>query len=228
MGRLRSENEDNLVVDPELGFFIVADGMGGHESGELASSIAVVEIATHVREQIRFRKEAGAILVEAIQRANADIIRSSPKDIDYGEMGSTVVLALYVDNRVLIAHVGDSRAYRMHNGSLKQLSQDYTFLADWVNEGRITAKEARTHPDRHGIYAALGIDEDVEVEISQHSWDDESCLLLCSDGLTDMVNEEEIATILRLSDDPQEACSMLLDRANKKGGEDNITVIIVC
>jgi serine/threonine protein phosphatase PrpC len=228
VGRSREDNEDNLLVDTELGLFIVADGMGGHEAGELASSIAVVEIATHVREQIRLGKEVGAVLVEAIQRANADIIRSSPKDVDYGEMGSTVVLALFMNNQLHMAHVGDSRAYRMRNGTMKQLTHDHTFLADWVKEGRITAKEARTHPDRHGIYAALGIDEDVEVEISRHSWDDESCLLLCSDGLTDMVDDEEIATVLRLIDDPQEACDMLVDRANKKGGEDNITVILVC
>lgn len=227
LGRCRERNEDNLFVDAELGLFVVADGMGGHENGELASSIAVVEIANHIRKQIHHGKENGEAVEQAFKKANAEIIRRTPAQTDGAEMGSTVVLALISNDRVLIAHVGDSRAYMVTNNNLKQLTHDHTFVADWVREGSITNDVARIHESRHGLYAALGIDDEIECETSDYPWDDHSCLLLCSDGLTEMLPDEIIEAIVNASDNPQEACNLLVEAANEMGGADNISVIMV-
>jgi PPM family protein phosphatase len=227
LGRSRVVNEDNLLVDLELGLFIVADGLGGHEAGELASSIAVVEIASHVREQISQGKETRQVVEEAIIKANAEIRKSSPTGLDEAEMGTTVVLALLSGNRALISHVGDSRAYMITNTAMKQLTHDHSFVADWVRQGSITAEEARTHESRHGLYAALGVEDEIEPETAEWPWDLDSCLLLCSDGLTDMLTDDGIVAIVNASDSPQQACDLLVEAANEMGGTDNISVIIV-
>ena len=227
VGRLRTVNEDNLLADPELGLFIVADGMGSHQAGELASSITTVEIANYVREQICLGNEPESVIIEAIHKANTEIVRSSPKNMDNGEMGSTVVLALFIDERVLIAHVGDSRAYLIADKEIKQLTHDHSFVAEWVREGRITLEEARAHPNRHKIYSVLGIDAVLDIEIAERPWENSFGLMLCSDGLNNMINDDEIKQVLDLCDDPQAACDRLVNIANEKGGEDNITVILI-
>jgi PPM family protein phosphatase len=227
LGRNRALNEDNLLVDTELGLFIVADGLGGHGAGELASSIAVMEISNHIRNQIVQGKETNVVIDEAIIKANAEIRKSGVDNIDYAEMGTTVVLALLRGNRALISHVGDSRAYMITNGAMKQLTNDHTFVADWLREGSITVEEARTHDARHGLYAALGVEDGIEPETLEWPWDNCSCLLLCSDGLTEMVPEDQIEAIVNCSDTPQQACDLLVEAANEMGGTDNISVIIV-
>jgi PPM family protein phosphatase len=228
VGRFRMVNEDNLLVDQELGLFIVADGMGSHEAGELASSITTVEIANYVRDQIRLGNDPESVIIEAMYKANVEIVRSSVKNTDIGGMGSTVVMALFVGERVFIAHVGDSRAYLIKDEEIEQLTHDHSFVADWVEEGRITIKEARTHPSRHKIYSVLGIDAELDIEIAERPWENSLGLMLCSDGLTDMLDDDEIRLILQLYDDPQVACNHLVNSANEKGGEDNITVILIC
>jgi serine/threonine protein phosphatase PrpC len=227
LGRSRALNEDNLLVDLELGLFVVADGLGGHDAGELASSIAVAEIASHVREQISQGEETRRVVEQAIIKANAEIRKSGPTGLDEAEMGSTVVLALLRGNRALISHVGDSRAYMITNGAMKQLTHDHTFVADWVRQGSITVEEARTHESRHGLYAALGVEDGIEPETAEWPWDPDSCLLLCSDGLTDMLTDDGIAAIVNGSASPQQACDLLVEAANEMGGTDNISVIIV-
>jgi PPM family protein phosphatase len=227
LGRNRALNEDNLLVDAELGLFIVADGLGGHGAGELASSIAVMEISNHIRNQIVQGQETNVVIDEAIIKANAEIRKSGLDNIDYAEMGTTVVLALLSGNRALISHVGDSRAYMITNGAMKQLTNDHTFVADWLREGSITVEEARTHDARHGLYAALGVEDGIEPETAEWPWDNCSSLLLCSDGLTEMVPEDQIEAIVNCSDTPQQACDLLVEAANEMGGTDNISVIIV-
>jgi PPM family protein phosphatase len=227
LGLCRTVNEDNLLIDRELGLFIVADGMGGHQDGELASSIAVVEITNNIRDQIGRGKETREVVEEAIINANAEIIRSTRRQVDEAEMGTTVVLALIRGNRVFVAHVGDSRAYVITNGAMKQLTHDHTFVADWLREGSITIEEARTHEARHGLYAALGVEDRIEPDAAEWPWDNCSCLLLCSDGLTDMLPDAQIMGIVNRSDNPQEACDLLVEAANEMGGSDNISVIIV-
>jgi PPM family protein phosphatase len=164
-GIIRKHNEDEILVDEGTGLFIVADGMGGHEAGELASSITVVEIADHVRKEVGGGKATKAVLEEAIFHANAEIIGSAPIHIDGSEIGSPVVLALVNPNSVHVAHLGDSRAYMITNGKMKQLTNDHTFVADALRQGWITPVEARTHDARHGLYSALGVDDDMEIQI---------------------------------------------------------------
>lgn len=227
LGRSREVNEDNILVDTELGLFIVADGMGGHEAGEVASSIAVEEIANYIRDQLGCGKETSVVVEEAIIKANGEIIRNALPLVDEGEMGTTVVLALIAGEQVLVAHVGDSRAYLIANGFMKQLTHDHTFVADWVREGRITVDEARNHASRHGLYSVLGIDDEIEYESVQWPWNQGSSLLLCSDGLTDMLTDDQIMDVVNRTEDPQEACNLLVEEANVRGGADNISVIIV-
>jgi serine/threonine protein phosphatase PrpC len=142
-------------------------------------------------------------------------------------LGSTVVLALFEEGRVFIAHVGDSRAYLIKDDVIEQLTHDHSFVAEWVREGRITVEEARTHPNRHKIYSVLGIDAELDIEIGERPWKNSLGLMLCSDGLTNMLDDDEIKHVIDLCHDPQAACDRLVDIANEKGGEDNITVILV-
>jgi protein phosphatase len=227
LGLIRENNEDSILVVPELGLFMVADGMGGHEGGEYASSVAVQEIAHHIRQETDRGKEPSAVVGEAIAKANAEIIRRAPIYTNGTEMGTTVVLALVRDNRVLVSHVGDSRAYMITKGGIQRLTHDHTFVAEWVREGTMTPEEARGHSSRHGLYSALGIDDDVEWETSEWPWDKHSCLLLCSDGLTEMLPDESIETIVSEAESPQEACDELVDAANRMGGADNTSVIVI-
>jgi PPM family protein phosphatase len=227
LGLIREKNEDTILVDPEIGLFIVADGMGGHDGGEFASSIAVHEIAHHIRQRIDHRKEPRVVVGEAIAKANAEIIRRAPIYTNGTEMGTTVVLALVRDNRVLISHAGDSRAYMITEQVMHRLTQDHTFVAEWIREGTITPEEARVHSSRHGLYSALGIDDEIEFETSEWPWENHSDLLLCSDGLTDMLPDDSIEAIVSGAKSPQEACDELVDAANKMGGADNISAIII-
>ena len=227
LGLIRENNEDSILVDPELGLFMVADGMGGHEGGEFASSIAVHEIAHHIRQRIDCGTEPRVVIGGAIAKANAEIIRRGPVYTNGTEMGTTVVLALIRDHQVLISHAGDSRAYMITDGVMNQLTHDHSFVAEWVREGTITPEEARVHPSRHGLYSVLGIDEEIEFETCEWPWENHSYLLLCSDGLTDMLPDDIIEAIVDGADSPQEACDELVDAANQMGGMDNISVIII-
>jgi PPM family protein phosphatase len=226
-GLKRERNEDHVLADPRLGLFIVADGMGGHAAGELASSIAVAEIASHIRTHLGRSKVASVVVAEAIVHANGEIMRNGLPRTDGTDMGSTVVLGLIRENRLIISHVGDSRAYLITDGAMTQLTHDHSFVADWVRDGRISIQEARSHPSRHGLYSALGVDDEVEFETSEWPWDSYSCLLLCSDGLTEMLTDDRIAAIVNSADSPQDACERLVEEANIMGGADNISVIVV-
>jgi protein phosphatase len=225
-GLKREQNEDSILVDTELRLFIVADGMGGHEAGELASSIAVEEIANHIRKHL-CRSIVSSVVAEAIAQANAEIIRIGAALNDGAEMGSTVVLGLIRENRCIISHVGDSRGYLITDCAITQLTHDHSFVADSLRDGTITPEEARVHPSRHGLYSALGIDDDVEFETSEWPWNDDSILLLCSDGLTEILTDHQIAAIVNGAASPQDACDRLVQEANEMGGTDNISVIIV-
>ncbi len=221
-------NEDSLSVQADLGLYIVADGMGGHNAGEVASTMAVKIVEQIVREGIEARRDPQEIFNDAVRIANSKILQSSLRNPAWNEMGTTIVMALARDSDVLITHVGDSRAYFIGDGKIKQLTQDHTFVAEWLREGRITKEEARNHRQRHGLIEALGVTEEVENETNTWIWNGFSCLLLCSDGLTDMVEDEDILKTLEASTDPQDACVNLVKLANERGGEDNITVIVVC
>jgi serine/threonine protein phosphatase PrpC len=227
-GHIRPTNQDSLHADEGLGLFIVADGMGGHNAGEVASSIAVQEIVKTIRDRLACGAEATPTISDSIREAHHAIFQNSQKKPEWYNMGTTVVLALFHLDRVLISHVGDSRAYAIKDGTIKPLTEDHSFVAEWVKQGIITPEEARTHRARHGLTMALGVDDVIETVVTDLPREQIECLLLCSDGLTDILDDAEILDTVSNVDDPQTACDLLVQRANEKGGQDDITVILIC
>ena len=227
-GKHRPSNEDSLYVDEDAGLFIVADGMGGHNAGEVASKIAVEVTAESVREGLQGGKRSNQVVRDAFVSANKSIFQKALSNPAWEEMGTTLLMACTIDHQVIIGHVGDSRAYLISKGNIERFTEDDTFVFEWLKEGLITKEEARSHHARHGLTEALGVTDEVEVHLAIWPWEREACLLLSSDGLTDMIEDEEILAIVESASDPQQACNKLVTAANREGGEDNITVILVC
>ncbi|MGH3027080.1 MAG: Stp1/IreP family PP2C-type Ser/Thr phosphatase [Gaiellaceae bacterium] len=220
-GRVRRRNEDSFVLDPPL--FAVADGMGGAQAGEVASRLA----AAAFREYHDADRLEPAERVEAIiQEANRRIYERARTDAEASGMGTTVTAAILTNGRVSIGHVGDSRAYRIRNGELEQLTEDHSLVADLMRSGRLTPEEADAHPQRSVITRALGTDADVDVDTVTVDVEPGDLFLLCSDGLTTMVPEEDILRIAHEADNLDGAARTLVRAANSGGGEDNITVVL--
>jgi PPM family protein phosphatase len=221
-GRRRRQNEDAFVCDPPL--FAIADGMGGAQAGELASRIAAAVIEQGAATA---RDEDG--VVAAVRAANALIFERALNDPGAAGMGTTATVAL-VDERdetLTIAHVGDSRAYRYRNGALEQLTTDHSLVAELVRSGRLTEAEAAVHPHRSVITRALGTDAEVDVDTLTVPLAAGDLVLLCSDGLSAMVRDEEIVAVLVSSaGDPHHAAEALVRAANAAGGDDNVTVVV--
>jgi serine/threonine protein phosphatase PrpC len=222
VGRVRTGNEDAYLADAPL--FVVADGMGGHIAGDIASSTAIEAIAAH-------RDEANAedpqTLARLVLGANEAIWERADSDASLQGMGTTCTLVYIDGRRAHIAHVGDSRAYRLRDGALEQLTEDHTLVARMVKEGRLRAEDAERHPQRNVITRALGGGSDVSVDLLAIDLNEGDRLLLCSDGLTAMVEHDRISETLAEEDDPQRAADRLVGLANDAGGEDNITVVVV-
>jgi serine/threonine protein phosphatase PrpC len=223
-GRRRVHNEDVFLCDPPL--YAVADGMGGAQAGEVASKLAVAALAEHPHGHGPVGEDA---VVTLVREANRRIFRRSVEDPAAAGMGTTVTVALVDEDAgtAAIGHVGDSRAYRIRDGVLEQLTTDHSVVAELVRAGRLTAEEALEHPYRSAITRALGTEEEVDVDTFTVPLEPGDTYLLCSDGLTSMVRDEEI---LRLAsaygDDPDALADALIDAANAAGGEDNITVVL--
>jgi PPM family protein phosphatase len=224
-GMLRSNNEDSFYVDTKRDLYIVADGMGGHQAGEVASHMAVETIQSSLKD--RGDRLTIADLKESIEQANARVLQESLQDPNKYGMGTTaVVLVITHDGHVLLGHVGDSRAYALTAEGLKQLTEDHSVVFQLVKEGKITEEAARFHPGRGALLRSLGVHEKVEVDTTESAFAFES-LLLCTDGLTEMLTDAQIEQILRDKPDPQQACDTLVNQANNAGGRDNITVVLV-
>ena len=219
IGTVREQNEDSLIVQPPL--FVVADGMGGHAAGEIASEIAVKTIS----ELAPTHADAEA-LGAAVLQANRDIINAAIAGEGRDGMGTTVTAAILERNRLVIAQVGDSRAYLLHNGEMTQLTRDHSLMANMIEAGQITPEEARFHPNRSVITRALGNDPDTIPDLYEINVEDGDRLLLCSDGLYSMLEDDEIAAVMRRISDPQRCAAMLVNGAIAAGGHDNITVVI--
>ncbi len=220
VGCVREHNEDNFATQPPL--FVVADGMGGHEAGEVASEIAVNTMLAN------FSKiHDGGSLGRAVQAANHDVIRGASDGTGKPGMGCTMTAVTIVDDKLTIAQVGDSRAYLLHDGKLQQLTRDHSLVADMVDQGSITREEARVHPMRSVITRALGSDPKMEPDIYNLHIAEGDRLLLCSDGLTSMVDDPEIEAILLVQPDPETCCDNLIQEALSAGGADNITALVV-
>lgn len=227
VGMVRTENQDHLLVQPRL--WLVADGMGGHRGGEVASLVASEVVASGVADLGPQR------LDDAVRRANGAVIDRALGDPDLAGMGTTLTALAAVsgadgDAEVLVlVNVGDSRTYRLAAGAsaVEQLTTDHSLVAEWEREGRITAEQAATHPHRNVITRALGIDEDVEVDRWELAPTVGDRYLLCSDGLTNELDDDAIAAVLVGTADPQVAADELVARANAAGGRDNVTVVVV-
>ncbi len=220
VGRVREGNEDAYLVDDAMGLLAVADGMGGHRAGEVASVTAL--------EALRAAITSGRPLRESIEDANDAVFTKSLTDTNLRGMGTTLTAGtLVAGDTVLIGHVGDSRAYLLHDGELRQVTEDHSLVEELVREGRLTADEAAVHPQRSIITRALGVDASVEVDVYPVELVPGDRILLCSDGLTGMVQPDDIAAALRRESDPGRAATQLVDAANAAGGEDNITVVVV-
>ena len=222
VGRARDMNQDSLLVDEPI--FVVADGMGGHLAGDVASRTAIEKITEMSRS--KSPEEPGA-LQSYVSEANRAIWQKGKADPNLAGMGTTCTL-IYLDGGVAhIAHVGDSRAYLLRNGELTQLTEDHTLVERMVQEGRLRREDAPKHPQRSIITRALGVDQTVDVDVLDEKLQDGDRLLICSDGLSSMVDDATIAETLRRYEDPKEAAEALVDAANEAGGEDNITVIVL-
>ncbi len=220
VGRQRSANEDSLVVDPPL--FAVADGMGGAKAGEVASAVAAeaVEGATESGEPVE------AQLASIVRQANRRIYDLAVADESRRGMGTTLTLAKVHGDEVSLAHVGDSRAYRLRGGELEQLTRDHSLVAELERSGQITPEAAEHHPQRSIITRALGPEPDVEVDTYTLAGREGDLFLICSDGLTSMISDGEVGSILRSAGSLEEAADELVRAANQSGGKDNITVIL--
>jgi PPM family protein phosphatase len=222
VGRVRSANEDSYLVREPI--FVVADRMGGHLAGDVASSTAVSTIEGHLSEAAPDQPDSFATLVRGANRA---IWEKAQSDSALRGMGTTCTLLYLDDATAHIAHVGDSRAYRLRDGTLEQLTEDHTLVARMVREGKLAPEEAEHHPQRSIITRALGVDSDVSVDLLAVELRPGDRLLLCSDGLSSMVEESSILDVLGREQDAQGAADTLVDRANEAGGEDNVTVLII-
>jgi len=227
VGRVRSGNEDSYFCGRTV--FAVADGLGGHQGGEVASAAAVEPLAALDGRELADPDEAAEALAAAIREGNAAILDRAAGDPGLWGMGTTVTAAARAgDHHLQLAHVGDSRAYLLRDGSLAQLTTDHTVVAELVRRGRLTPEQAAIHPERSILTRAVGLDPRVPVDtpdpLELHDGDQ---VLLCSDGLTEAVDDDRIAELLSAAGDGDAACRSLIDAANAAGGPDNITVVLL-
>jgi protein phosphatase len=236
VGKVRAINEDNLIVEENLGLFMVADGVGGQNAGEVASKMAVETIRSHLNDKENplvgenreeFSQDTNRML-SGIRLTNSAIYEAGQRNSEQRGMGTTISSVFINGDVMSLAHVGDSRIYRIRGERLERLTMDHSMVEEQLKRGVITEEEAAESKYKNVITRALGAEEKIEIDADEEVLLDRDKILLCTDGLTDMVGDEEILRmILRNGDDPQKACEQLVDVANGKGGMDNITVILL-
>jgi serine/threonine protein phosphatase PrpC len=224
-GQVRQSNEDSFWSGESV--YAVADGMGGHLAGEVASAAALEPVAALDGRVFADGDEAGSALTEAVRTANAAVARMAAEEPAFRGMGTTLTVAMIEGRRLHIAHVGDSRAYLLRGGEFAQITDDHTLVQHLINEGQITKEEAATHPQRSIITRAIGVSLDVAVDHETLELERGDVLLLCSDGLTGVVSDDAIRDTLKRIPEPGEAAENLIDMANDQGGPDNITVLLL-
>jgi len=237
-GKVREHNEDTIAVDPDIGLLVLADGMGGYNAGEVASGIAVKTILNLVREAYQVQDlqandratglmRPSIILRDAILRANKIIHQTSKTQPQCEGMGTTVVAALFFDNKVTIAHVGDSRLYRQRGDKFEQVTMDHSLLQELVDRGFYSQQEAQRATNKNYVTRALGVEQNVEVEIHEQPAQKSDYYVLCSDGLSDMIEDEDIhLTISTFSANLDTVAKQLIQLSNDNGGRDNVSVIM--
>lgn len=239
LGRVRENNEDSFRHAPEINLFVLSDGMGGQSSGEVASRLACDTVIAHCREaaenpalpfvgnMTEGASEFGNRLVSAFRLANQAVHQAALENTALHGMGATLVAVMFGEERVSVAHVGDSRVYRLRNGHLELLTQDHSFIAEQVRMGRMTEQEAQNSNLQNVLLRAVGVEEEVEVDLNEELFADDDVLLLCSDGLTKELSGAQIAAVLTAIENADAAAKQLVQLANDAGGNDNVTVIVL-
>src|SRR5687767_1183675 len=237
-GRVREHNEDTIALDPDIGLLVLADGMGGYNAGEVASGIAVKTIVNLVREAVDRQdltvhdndsgmSRPGILLRDAIHRANKIIYQTARTQPNCEGMGTTVVAGLFFDDKLTIAHVGDSRMYRLRDSRLEQVTQDHSLMQELVSRGFYTPEEAARAAAKNFVTRALGVEPTVEVEVTEIPVAKDDLFLLCSDGLSDMVEDDDIQlTISTFGANLETLAKQLVLLSNENGGRDNISVVL--
>ena len=238
-GMVRSHNEDSISTDAEIGLAVLADGMGGYNAGEVASGIATALISSETREAMISHSPhevdrstgsplATTLLRDIIAKANTSIFQSANSQPQYAGMGTTLVVGLLCNNQITIAHIGDSRCYRQRGGKLEQITRDHSLLQEQIDSGLLTKEAAKRSQNKNLVTRALGIEPAVEAEIHTYPAQEGDIYLICSDGLNDMVEDEDIEmTLEALGANLQLAAEQLVQMANDNGGRDNISVVLI-
>ena len=238
-GMVRSHNEDSIATDPQIGLAVLADGMGGYNAGEVASGIATARISSETREALArhaphdLDKTSGSplatrLLREIIARANTSIFQSANSQPQYAGMGTTLVVTLMCNNQITVAHIGDSRCYRFRGEKLQQITRDHSLLQEQIDSGLLTKEAAKRSQNKNLVTRALGIEPEVEAEIRTYPAQTGDIYLLCSDGLNDMVDDEDIEmTLAAIGSNLPLAADQLVQMANDNGGRDNVSVVLI-
>lgn len=239
VGSVRDHNEDAISTSETLGLTVLADGMGGHRGGEVASAITVSTVLETLTKRLKKIKDGGvtdeetgysveSIAVhESVALANSSVFDASSKNNQYRGMGTTIVVLLFYDNRFTVAHVGDSRLYRLRDGTLEQITRDHSLMQELIDRGFYTPEQARKSLNKNLVTRAIGIEESVQIDIQEDVTQIGDIYMLCSDGVTDMIEDELIHDILKAnSKNLQQAASEIIRESNKHGGKDNISVIL--
>lgn len=232
VGRCRQTNQDQFLVDTGLGVYAIADGMGGHAAGEVASDLAITALLDSLTDSAsdahpQTPDEVASRLRDALHRGNLKICESMVTRAEWRGMGTTMVALCTIGDTAVLGHVGDSRAYLLRDGALTQLTSDHSWVNEQVKLGLLTHEQAQRHPMRNIVTRALGNQSQVEVELHEEPIRPGDVFVLCSDGLNGMLTDAEIREVLLAHETPNAACRALVERANANGGEDNITVVIL-
>jgi protein phosphatase len=236
-GKLRKRNEDTIASDVSIGLAVLADGMGGYNAGDVASQMAVLTITADLKTKFKHAIQENQLidtsnikshLVNAVNTANNAIFQVSREQAQCAGMGTTLVLSVFIDNKIVIGHIGDSRAYLFRNHDLTQLTNDHSVLQEQLDSGLLTAEQAKFVTYKNFVTRALGVESEVDLELSTFDVAIGDIYLLCSDGLTEMVEDDEIrTTLIENRENLAHAANTLVQKANQHGGKDNISVILI-
>lgn len=232
VGLVREKNQDSFFIskDSSLSLFIIADGMGGHKSGEVASNDAIKIIKKEFlknKSELVSKEKILKLIERAVQSANKSIYEKSLEEIKYNGMGTTVSLSYIFEDMIIIGHVGDSRIYKFNNNKMKQLTEDHSLVNELVKSGKITKEQAKTHPQKNMITRAVGTSIDIEVDVEAFKYQKSDKLLLATDGLFNMVDETEIEKIINENSSILNSAEKLIDLSKANGGTDNITLVLI-
>ncbi len=232
VGREREQNEDAYALEPEAGLFLVVDGMGGHRGGKVASRIIAQDLPPAVETRLAGLRGIGPrsvrrLLQKLVAEQSRQVCLEGTSESGYPDMGATLILTLLLNGRAYMTNLGDSRGYRYRRGLLRQLSRDHSVVAELLEEGHITETEAKSHEELGVVTRYVGMDEGAQSRVRSFALQTGDRLLLCTDGLTDMLDATTLQTTLAQHSDAQACCQALVDQANAAGGHDNITVMVV-